>query len=318
MSLNESGQLSLDFLAGFTIFIIGFIIVITMASGLLVGLQSRTIDYDAVAYRTSVILVEDPGYAKDPQTTNFTSDWEFIPQADKEDILRIGLAISRETPNVLSDKKIRQLFDKAMFSSTDIHTKVLFDPSGSVANPSQFLYRYNITLNSTDPMHKYLNQTGDPVPNNAMTGYMRRFVKIRQPSSSAEFNATSYRYFKIYFDFPTLYGAFPSYLAIDPLKESTSINITPNFNSVSFCYQDTIISELTSPTGPDYTISTGSDYQLLTLDPSFFTRRSIDPGRIDYNLNFTASGSDTRPNITYSSIVTQPPLIPATLEVRVW
>ena len=59
MTLNESGQLSLDFLAGFTIFILGFIIVITMASGLLVGLQSRTIDYDAVAYRTAVILVED-------------------------------------------------------------------------------------------------------------------------------------------------------------------------------------------------------------------------------------------------------------------
>jgi len=59
---NDSGQISIDFLVGFTIFIIGFIFVITLMSGLLVGLQSKTIDYDAVAYRTGVILVEDlPG-----------------------------------------------------------------------------------------------------------------------------------------------------------------------------------------------------------------------------------------------------------------
>jgi len=56
---NDSGQISIDFLVGFTIFIIGFIFVITLMSGLLVGLQSKTIDYDAVAYRTGVILVED-------------------------------------------------------------------------------------------------------------------------------------------------------------------------------------------------------------------------------------------------------------------
>ena len=40
---------------------IAFIYVATLVPSLFIGLQSRTIDYDAVAYRTGVILVEDPG-----------------------------------------------------------------------------------------------------------------------------------------------------------------------------------------------------------------------------------------------------------------
>ena len=58
---EDSGNLSIDFLVGFTIFLIAFIWVVSMIPGLLIGLQAYTIDYDAVAYRTGVILVEDPG-----------------------------------------------------------------------------------------------------------------------------------------------------------------------------------------------------------------------------------------------------------------
>ncbi|NYT21889.1 MAG: hypothetical protein GKC07_08855, partial [Methanomicrobiales archaeon] len=58
---HEEGLLSIDFIIGFTIFMVALIFVAIMISGLLVHLQSRTIDYDAVAYRTSVVLVEDPG-----------------------------------------------------------------------------------------------------------------------------------------------------------------------------------------------------------------------------------------------------------------
>ncbi len=64
---SDSGNLSIDFLVGFTIFIIAFIWVVSMIPGLLIGLQSYTIDYDAVAYRTGVILVEDPGEPALPQ-----------------------------------------------------------------------------------------------------------------------------------------------------------------------------------------------------------------------------------------------------------
>jgi hypothetical protein len=58
---NDSANLSIDFMIGFTIFMIGFIWVVSMIPGLLINLQGYTIDYDAVAYRTGVILVEDPG-----------------------------------------------------------------------------------------------------------------------------------------------------------------------------------------------------------------------------------------------------------------
>ena len=59
---DESGNLSIDFLVGFTIFMLAFIWVTSMVPGLLIGLKSNTIDFDAVAYRTGVILVEDPGW----------------------------------------------------------------------------------------------------------------------------------------------------------------------------------------------------------------------------------------------------------------
>ncbi|NLZ31190.1 MAG: hypothetical protein GX885_10720, partial [Methanomicrobiales archaeon] len=55
-------MLSLDFLAGFTIFLLALIMVVNMVPGLLAGLESSGIDYDAVAYRTGVILAEDPGW----------------------------------------------------------------------------------------------------------------------------------------------------------------------------------------------------------------------------------------------------------------
>jgi len=59
-ALDDSGQLSIDFIVGFAIFMAAFIMVITLSSGLLVGLQSRHVDYDAVAYRAGVILSERP------------------------------------------------------------------------------------------------------------------------------------------------------------------------------------------------------------------------------------------------------------------
>ncbi len=61
---RDSGNLSIDFLAGFTIFIVAFVWVISLVPGLLIDLQAFTIDYDAVAYRTGVILVEDPGVTR--------------------------------------------------------------------------------------------------------------------------------------------------------------------------------------------------------------------------------------------------------------
>ena len=98
---KDSGALSIDFIVGFTIFLIAFIWVVSMIPGLLIGLQSYTIDYDAVAYRTGVILVEDPGWPASPP-------WESYNDFQKFNVTRFGLAISRDTPNILSeDKQVR-------------------------------------------------------------------------------------------------------------------------------------------------------------------------------------------------------------------
>ncbi len=64
--------------------------------GLLINLQGFTIDYDAVAYRTGVILTEDPGQALSGDTS-----WEVAPyleEFNKDNVLRFGLAaVSRRS-----------------------------------------------------------------------------------------------------------------------------------------------------------------------------------------------------------------------------
>jgi len=107
-ALDDSGQLSIDFIVGFAIFMAAFIMVITLSSGLLVGLQSRHVDYDAVAYRAGVILSEDPGV---PNTwpgslmPNSSGEWEFIGKSAKSDVKRFGLCLYKSTP--VSSRKRR-------------------------------------------------------------------------------------------------------------------------------------------------------------------------------------------------------------------
>jgi hypothetical protein len=156
--------LSLDFLAGFTIFMLALIMVVSMVPGLLAGLQSSGIDYDAVAYRTGVILVEDPGWPAYPS-------WELYGKAQKDEIQRMGLAVSKETPNILLSTKIEKFFDESFFTADDYRGKVIF---GDIP------YSYNFSLNISHPDGTYgLKQAGDPLPPGY--GYIRRVVKIKEP-----------------------------------------------------------------------------------------------------------------------------------------
>jgi hypothetical protein len=162
---SDDGVLSLDFLAGFTIFMLALIMVVSMVPGLLAGLESSGIDYDAVAYRTGVILVEDPGWPVYPP-------WEMNDEFHKDEIQRMGLAVSKETPNILLSTKVEKFFNDAFFDQNDYRNKAIF---GDIP------YSYNFSIRSEDTT--YDEESGDPLPPGY--GYIRRVVKIKE-SSTAE------------------------------------------------------------------------------------------------------------------------------------
>lgn len=153
--------MSLDFLVGFTIFMLALIMVVSMVPGLLVGLQSSSIDYDAVAYRTGVILAEDPGSPSYPP-------WEMKTEAYKDEIERMGLAASKETPNILLSTKVDAFFN-SFFEPEDYRSKAIF---GDIP------YSYSFSLSSGGTL---IGQTDDTPPTNHSYGYIRRAVLIKEP-----------------------------------------------------------------------------------------------------------------------------------------
>jgi hypothetical protein len=185
-----------DFLVGFTIFILSLIMVANFVPSLLVGLQRTTgIDYDAVAYRTGVVLVEDPGEppglspvgSSPPPVSPPHPQWDLQTLAEKEFVNRFGLALTRDTPNILSINKIERFFNSSysnpinpFFNDTDYRNKLLF---------SSYQYGYNITLQNLSPMkagdypNGLVRMLGQPYP--AGYGYIRRYVVIKQNSEAA-------------------------------------------------------------------------------------------------------------------------------------
>lgn len=226
----DDGVLSLDFLAGFTIFMLALIMVVSMVPGLLAGLESSGIDYDAVAYRTGVILVEDPGWPVYPP-------WELYDESHKDEIERIGLAVSKDTPNILLSTKVERFFENAstdnpFFTPDDYRKRVIF---------GDYPYSYNISLNISHPEGNYeLKQVGEPLP--LGHGYIRRVVKIKEPSVAeieggprspyrASTPTSPKQNFTVRLDFSQLLNQSvgPAY-RIDPRMEPVNVTIT-NFEA---------------------------------------------------------------------------------------
>jgi hypothetical protein len=178
--MNDSdGNLSIDFLVGFTIFMIAFIWVATLVPNLFLGLSAIGIDYDAVAYRTGVILAEDPGATLDG------SPWEVQPDNGKANIQRFGLAISKETPNVLGELKVSRFFNQSagFIYPDDFRKKAIF---------GDYPYRFNISLLEVGKAPRYI---GEERPETY--GYIRKNVKIKH-SSNATINMTNYERFGLW------------------------------------------------------------------------------------------------------------------------
>ncbi|HNX18076.1 MAG TPA: hypothetical protein PKM50_07095 [Methanoregula sp.] len=160
---DDAGNLSIDFLAGFTIFMIALIYVATLIPGLFIGLESQTIDYDAVAYRTGVILAEDPGMPDNPA-------WETFPDERRDEVLRFGLAISKDHPNILMPQKVDRFFCST-WSYDDYRSRAVF---------GDYPYKYNISLKvEGEPV---IRSTGEEKPDGY--GYIRRVVKVKGTSNA--------------------------------------------------------------------------------------------------------------------------------------
>ena len=191
---ESSGQVSMDFLLAISIFAFGIVILISEIPMLFAPLQTVATDIQPVAYRTSMILVEDGGiYEKNGSITSRWEDpeaqeWNYTESCNNlsdyhENVKRIGLAMPAPAwsssedvvPNNLSRCKIDALQD--WWNDTANQSKIR-DKLGLFVtyNGNHLDYRYNITLeafngspiwNSTS--NSPLLQIGDSIPVSGVT-----------------------------------------------------------------------------------------------------------------------------------------------------
>jgi hypothetical protein len=314
---DDAGNLSIDFLAGFTIFMIAFIYVATMIPGLFIGLQSRTIDYDAVAYRTGVILVEDPGMPYNPS-------WETQDDYHKDDVLRFGLALSKDTPGILSPSKVNRFFCTTWISD-DYHSRAIF---------GDYPYQFNISFKKAGDT---VAQTiGDETPDGY--GSIRRVVKIKDPSNATigknTFDNNGYNstanvtndIFSIHINCTKLLNTVtnPAY-QINPLQDQITITVidldqmgngtlyttkpTTQLSNVTIYRSKPISSDPSPPLVPvrtfdspyvDNTIPASglptpiTDNVTLVFPPGFFTDMADETTQLYVFLNFTHSSAEDK------------------------
>ena len=177
---ESSGQVSMDFLLAISIFAFGIVILISEIPMLFAPLQTVATDIQPVAYRTSMILVEDGGIYE--KSGNITSRWEDLiaKGGSYNEVKRIGLAMPAPAwsssedvvPNNLSRRKIDALQN---WWNNDTTSKIR-DKLGLFVtyNGNHLDYRYNITLETFNGSVIYtdnepLLQIGDPIPVSGVT-----------------------------------------------------------------------------------------------------------------------------------------------------
>lgn len=238
---NDSGQLSIDFIVGLSIFMIALIMAATMAAGLLSGLQSKHIDYDAVAYRTAVMLVEDPGEPVETVGKSIFSNpypkyqWEFvINDLEKPFVKRFGLAVSKSTPGVISSYKLGNFMDNNFFSTDNYKNKLLF---------SDYPYNFNITIQRDGETKQMI---GDIYHENSQYGYIRRII-FEKESGTIDVILSNFNLpggdgkltVEIWTsDFLNSLPSYGSTYILDPYRENVKINlsfddVTPKLDPVS-------------------------------------------------------------------------------------
>jgi len=168
----DDGQVSMDFLMAITIFTFGLVLLISQVPMLFAPLQTVSTDIQPVAYRTSMILVEDGGIYNG--SSGISSDWDEYPN-DYNNISRIGLAMStRElgwpsssediVPNNLSRQKIEAFNNMSTANITGklgLHVTYNNNPINYSYNISLVNFSDNLILNSSSAP---LLLVGDSIP----------------------------------------------------------------------------------------------------------------------------------------------------------
>ncbi|HDM35678.1 MAG TPA: hypothetical protein ENG09_00290 [Candidatus Syntrophoarchaeum butanivorans] len=165
---SSSGQVSIDFLVGVSLFLLALVFLVHFIPGVFVTFEPEPFDLGSVAYRTSVILMEDPGCWLNTGTMRTESDWE----DHIDSVRRVGLAVDKNHPNLLSLDKIEAFADTVNLSSSNLsRALVLFRRVGS----NDLFYGYNITL--TDSSGNRWTR-GDVPPQSGNVARIRRIGLI--------------------------------------------------------------------------------------------------------------------------------------------
>jgi hypothetical protein len=327
---DESGLLSLDFMVGLSIFMLAFMIVATMTSSLLVGLQSHTIDYDAVAYRTGVVLTEDPGEIDETVGISYIApdrySWDLIypeywDQYHESNIMRMGLMIPRyyydTPPRVIMSHKTTEFFKPGNYDQNFYKDKIIF---------GDYPYRFNVSLMALDGTSSLF--VGDQVPENTTMGYIKRVVLIKNPtwmSITNIFLNNESGYLTITYDFRNVSEGDPAYM-IYPSLERSIINLTnfpePDTYNMTYLQVCSPTCEDPEPLSPTIVLKNyanpGYEYRFpdlglgmqplllnntsyLEIEPGYFTRRyfpTIGPvDSIDIKMRIEASNSTNTTDI---------------------
>ncbi|MCW7076503.1 MAG: hypothetical protein OCU18_04320 [Candidatus Syntrophoarchaeum sp.] len=348
---ESSGQISIDFLIGISLFLLTLVFLVQFIPTVFVSFGSESIDLSSVAYRTSVILVEDPGCWNNSATLRTESDWE--NHVDRT--TRVGLAIDKDHPNILNLSKI-----EAFSNTTALNDSMLINCTTlyRIIGGNRITYNFNITI-------AYLNGTvivarGDKLPQSGDAARIERLVLVKQnypfrgydadtlsgntTRSSALFNVTSTYALNntLYFNLTNfnITGTDPRYNATY-IGNSTSGNSvsgnwthldhpdngTANLTSYTDCANSTdCFTQFTTSSVPINTtvnITDRTDELLVTINNTswseLFVNTSIDSEvyvEIEFiNISIASSGNNPYPGSYTSSYYR---LIPARVVVEVW
>ncbi|MCD4845342.1 MAG: hypothetical protein K8R25_12735 [Methanosarcinales archaeon] len=195
---NSSAQINIDFLAGISIFLISFLLVVQLVPNLFIPFQGQPVTLHSVGYRTSVILCEDPGwYNLSNATVNISGyNWEDYPN----NVSRLGLAKNKSTENLSTPQ---MLSGSKLFNLTGIYNSS--DP-GSYSNIQEHLglttsyrkYDYNISLVRFDGIpSSYMNgtpffQIGYSPQSNIDVEKVERIVSFEMYDLPHDYNKTNF------------------------------------------------------------------------------------------------------------------------------